>query len=91
MNSQQSPFRVGRTRALLGAARTSGSIAAGSGAALSGVRATANDRILPPILRRQQMVRHHLSLVLERRVAYKCVPFMFHILTGPPREAPYGR
>jgi len=37
-------------------------------------------------------IEHRLRLdpSLERRVADKLVPFMFHILAGSPRETPYG-
>ena len=38
-------------------------------------------------------IEHRLRLdpALERRVAGKLVPFMFHILGSSPRETPYGR
>ena len=38
-------------------------------------------------------IEHRLRLdpALERRVADKLVPFMFHILAGSPRETSYGR
>ncbi len=38
-------------------------------------------------------IEHRLRLdpALERRVAGKLVPFMFHIVGNSPRETPYGR